>query len=102
MLDAAARAENLTRACARGPLQHLAALIGAFLGRTKGVEQDADHAEFCRRLLRGLGYDPETHIVARKNGGLVIRDHRGEACEWLSAKKLRALMADADFLGAFA
>ena len=101
-LAARVRAENLRRRMSAGPLQHLAALAALITGRVEGSFQDVENADFCRRFLTARGHDPGSHAVARKNGGLIVRDEHGQPVEWLSAQKLRALMADADFLGAFA
>jgi hypothetical protein len=54
--------------------------------------------------LAALGFDPETHTLARKNGacpGWVVRDAGGQPVRGISDKQLARLTRDPAFLEAF-
>jgi hypothetical protein len=108
MMAATARAENVRRTMGVGPMAWLtvvAQVIG--LGRVPEGYREGDprNRAFSRGVLRGLGYDPDTHTLGKRAGhwpGLVVRDHVGDPQAFISERKLRELGSDPNFLEGFA
>lgn len=108
-MAATARGEYARRTMGAGPLGWLAIVAKVITGRDIDGRRPQDPAKvaYCRGILRGLGYDPDTHTLSRRtrpavSAGLIVRDHLGEPCEFVSQRRLRDLSADADFLAGFA
>lgn len=87
-----------------GPVEWLATVVGVILGRqVKSHEtQRPEIVDFSRRILTALGFDPDTHRLARRTRptpGLLVRDAAGEPCGFFSERQLRDLANDPNFLG---
>jgi len=111
-LAATARGAHLQRQMAGGPLGRLMALATVITGHVPDAVQhrDKDSEKWCRGVLRGLGFDPDTHTLSRKfrHGRkgrgvmvLLVRDHLGEPQRTITERELEALQGDAGFLAGF-
>lgn len=106
-MAATARGECLRRRLNGGPLSWLVATFAVIAGAVPEGTPDVnpDVRDWCRGLLRGLGYDPDTHLVSKKvsskGTSVLIRDHVGEPVRALSQKVLAKLQTDKQFLAGF-
>jgi hypothetical protein len=56
-------------------------------------------------VLRGLGYDPETHELSRRRRpfpGFIVRDVDGRPVQFVSEKQLKKFINDPLFLSGYA
>jgi hypothetical protein len=100
------RDAKLRRGLGAGPLAWLVTVAGAILGkRIEGPVQQRHAVAFARGVLKGLGYDPETHELGRRRRpfpGFVVRDQEGRAVQFVSEKTLREFVNDPLFLSGYA
>lgn len=91
---------------AAGPLAWLITVAGALLGKKiEGPVQEKHAAAFARGVLRGLGYDPETHELSRRRRpfpGFIVRDQDGKPVQFVSEKQLKKFVNDPLFLSGYA
>lgn len=91
---------------AAGPLSWLITVMGAILGKKLQGPVQARHAvAFARGVLKGLGYDPETHQLSRRRrpfAGFVVRDEQGQPVQFVSERQLMEFCNDPLFLSGYA
>ncbi len=103
-MAATARGEHMRRQLGSGPLGWLGAVATVLAGRVpEGIQRtDQGTEQWCRGVLRGLGYDPDTHTLSRKGDAIVVRDHLGEPVKAYRGRALKLLQQDRAFLAGFA
>lgn len=103
-MAATARGEVLRRKMESGPLGRLMAVAQMITGFIPDgqAKPDKDHEQWCRGVLRGLGYDPDTHLLSRRGEALIVRDFVGDPQKAYRPKTLKALSKDRAFMAGFA
>ena len=98
---------KMRHALGQGPGSWLATVLAFLLGKQLpgAPPQNRDVTAFSRGLLSGLGYDPDTCQLDRRQRpfpGLVVRDSAGKPLQFVGEKALRKLTDDPLFMSGYA